>query len=108
MALSQVKSGFPSDSRRRRPSGCEVVKSEVAMGSDLLPEFIAQGAALSKLLEELLQHAHDDRIHADALGLGPLPQFDPRLVADMKQHGVRQAKSGFSSLNDRYFLRIGM
>ena len=58
------------------------------MGANLLPEFIAECAALPKLLEEFLQHAHDDGIHADAFGFGPLPQFHPSFVTDMKQHRV--------------------
>lgn len=47
------------------------------MSSDLLPELIAESATLPELLEKVLQHAYDNGIHADALGLGPLPQLDP-------------------------------
>jgi hypothetical protein len=74
----------------------------------LLPELVAESTALPELLEKILQHAHDDRIHADALGLRPLPQFDPRFVADVKQHGIRKAQPGLPSLNDLNFFGIGM
>lgn len=78
------------------------------MGADLLPKLIPEGPTLPELLKKILQHAYDDGIHADALGLGPLPQFNPRFVADVKQHGIRQAKSGLPSLDDLNFFRIGM
>lgn len=76
------------------------------MSAYLLPKLIAESAALSELFEKLLQHAHHDRVHAYALGFGPLPQFHPSFVTDMKQHGVREAKSGLAGLNDRDFARV--
>ena len=76
----------------------DLALQESAVQAKFLPQFFSQCAALLEMIEKLVEHANDNGIDADALGLGPFFQLGAGLCADVEELGIGQFHSALASL----------